>query len=180
MSKYFMSTIRRCFAVCCFAIALQSFAQSSLSPSARDKVCNALNDLLSEYAVLSQSVRSLHWHIRGDQFFTLHEAYQKLYDYANDQVDLWAERIIALDRVPLITHEAYAKKAKVRVITRAVTDPTEGVRFVVESLRLLRKKEEEILNIAKEVGDEGTSTMIADVLPKEDKMLWMYNAYLQK
>ena len=57
-------------------------------------VAQALNQLLADYQVFYANLRGFHWNVRGKGFFTLHEAYEKLYNTVAEQVDEVAERIL--------------------------------------------------------------------------------------
>jgi starvation-inducible DNA-binding protein len=59
--------------------------------------------LQSDYAILYQKLRAYHWTVRGEQFFLLHELFEKLYHQAADAQDGLAERMVALGFPPART-----------------------------------------------------------------------------
>jgi starvation-inducible DNA-binding protein len=63
-------------------------------------VTQALNVLQSDTTVLYQKLRSYHWNVTGQQFFMLHELFEKLYREVADVGDALAERALALGAFP--------------------------------------------------------------------------------
>jgi starvation-inducible DNA-binding protein len=53
-----------------------------------------LNELLSNFQVYYQSLRGLHWNIKGKSFFELHLKFEELYTDAQEKIDMIAERIL--------------------------------------------------------------------------------------
>jgi len=136
-----------------------------------------LNDLLANFQVYYQSLRGLHWNIKGKNFFDLHIKFEEFYTDAQEKVDLIAERILTLDGVPLHTFEDYTKLAKVPVGIN-ISNDVEAVKLVVTSLSELLKIERVILNSSDEANDEGTNSMMSDFIAEQEKTLWMLNSWL--
>ena len=136
-----------------------------------------LNGLLANFQVYYQSLRGLHWNIKGKNFFELHLKFEELYTDAQIKVDLIAERILTLEGMPLHTFTDYNKLAKVPVAME-VSNDVEAVNLVVNSLSELLKIERVILEISNEASDEGTNSMMSDFIAEQEKTLWMMNAWL--
>lgn len=137
----------------------------------------SLNNLLSNFQVYYQSLRGLHWNIRGKSFFELHVKFEEFYTDSQEKVDLIAERILTLGGTPLHTFEDYVELAKVP-IGKNITNDTEAVTLVVKSLSELLKIERVILNESDEANDEGTNSMMSDFIAEQEKTIWMLNAWL--
>lgn len=138
---------------------------------------NELNGLLANFQVYYQSLRGLHWNIKGKNFFDLHIKFEEFYIDAQEKVDLIAERILTLEGTPLHTFEAYNKIATVPV-GKNISNDVEAVKLVVSSLSELLKTERNILNSSDEANDEGTNSMMSDFIAEQEKTLWMLNAWL--
>ena len=136
-----------------------------------------LNGLLANFQVYYQSLRGLHWNIKGKNFFELHLKFEELYTDAQIKVDLIAERILTLEGMPLHTFTDYNKLAKVPVAME-VSNDVEAVNLVVNSLSELLKIERVILEKSNEASDEGTNSMMSDFIAEQEKTLWMMNAWL--
>lgn len=150
-----------------------------LDKSLSKKLADGLNSLLANYEIFYQSLRGLHWNIKGTHFFELHAKFEELYNDAQDKIDEIAERILTLGFSPLHTFEDYIQNAQVEV-GRDITEAIPAVTLVVESLKTLVILERELLDTANELADEGTLTLLTDFITEQEKTLWMYNAWLNK
>ena len=79
------------------------------------KTAKDLNVLLSNFQVYYQSLRGLHWNIKGKNFFELHVKFEEFYNDSQIKIDFIAERILTLQGKPLHTFEEYTSLAKVPV-----------------------------------------------------------------
>lgn len=148
-----------------------------LDKNQTEKLTVNLNDLLANFQVYYQSLRGLHWNIKGKSFFELHVKFEEFYTDSQEKIDMIAERILTLGGHPLHTFEDYTKLAKVPV-GKNVSKDTEGVALVVSSLAELIKIERAILETAAEANDEGTNSMMSDFIAEQEKTIWMLNAWL--
>ena len=148
-----------------------------LDKNQTEKLTVNLNDLLANFQVYYQSLRGLHWNIKGKSFFELHVKFEEFYTDSQEKKDMIHERILTLGGHPLHTFEDYTKLAKVPV-GKNVSKDTEGVALVVSSLAELIKIERAILETAAEANDEGTNSMMSDFIAEQEKTIWMLNAWL--
>lgn len=148
-----------------------------LDKSKTEGLVTELNDLLANFQVYYQSLRGLHWNIKGKNFFDLHIKFEEFYTDAQEKVDLIAERILTLEGVPMHTFNEYTKVARVPVGTD-ISNDVEAVKLVVTSLSELLKIERVILNSSDEANDEGTNSMMSDFIAEQEKTLWMMNSWL--
>ena len=139
------------------------------------ELVDRLNQLLADYQIFYQNLRGLHWNVKGQQFFMLHEKYEELYDEAAEVVDEIAERILMIGGQPLHTFSDYLKAAGLREAGH-IGDGRKGVELVLENSRYLLKSFNEILEVAD--GDEGTSALISDLIGAAEKRIWMFESTL--
>lgn len=137
-----------------------------------------LNVLLSNYQIYYQSLRGLHWNIRGRRFFDLHLKFEELYNDSQLKIDLIAERVLTLGGRPLHTFEDYIKFNQLP-IGKNISNDVAGIELIVSSLSKLLKIEREILKKASEINDEGTNSMMSDFIAEQEKTIWMMNAWLE-
>jgi starvation-inducible DNA-binding protein len=137
----------------------------------------SLNDLLANFQIYYQSLRGLHWNIKGKSFFELHVKFEEFYTDSQEKIDLIAERILTLGGTPLHTFSDYVSLAKVPV-GKNITNDVESVQLVVKSLSELLKIERNILNESDAANDEGTNSMMSDFVAEQEKTIWMLNAWL--
>lgn len=135
-----------------------------------------LNLLLADYMMFYQNTRGLHWNIKGEKFFELHLKFEELYTNLLLKVDEVAERVLTLGSTPLHTFDDYKNTANIKSI-KNVSDGNQGVQSILESFETIIIKQREILNIAANVGDEGTNALMSDYIREQEKLVWMYSSY---
>ncbi|MBK7886817.1 MAG: DNA starvation/stationary phase protection protein [Bacteroidetes bacterium] len=147
---------------------------------AKSKVlAEGLNTLLADYMIFYQNTRGLHWNIKGDKFFELHLKFEELYTNLLIKVDEVAERILTLGATPLHTFDDYKKTAKIKIV-KDVSDGKKGVQTILDAFEILILRQRELLEISANAGDEGTNALMSDYIREQEKLVWMYSAYLKK
>lgn len=142
-----------------------------------ENLANELNLLLANYQLYYQNLRGFHWNIKGDQFFELHEKFEELYTDAQISIDEIAERILTLGMTPLHTYSSYLKVAEIEE-QKDISDGKSTVNITLEGLQTIISKERDIMELASDLNDEGTATLISDYITKQEKVVWMLGAYL--
>jgi len=147
-----------------------------LSEVYTDEVSEGLNELLASFQTYYQNLRGIHWNIKGKQFFELHVKFEELYTDATIKVDDIAERILTLGEVPLHTFEDYKQKSKVTVGKNVTKDDT-AVRLIIDSLTSLLQLERQLLELSGEASDEGTNSLMSDLITEQEKTIWMMTSW---
>jgi starvation-inducible DNA-binding protein len=137
-----------------------------------------LNHLLSDYSVLYQNVRGYHWNIQGQKFFELHVKFEELYNNLFLKIDEIAERILTLGHAPNHQFSGYLHTANIKESIE-VNDGIKALNDILAAFKLLIIQQRNILEIASEIGDEGTNALMSDYIREQEKMVWMYSAYLK-
>lgn len=158
---------------------MTNLSQIGLDNSQSAELAGKLNHLLANYQIFYQSLRGLHWNIKGQHFFELHVKFEELYNDAQLKIDEVAERILTLGFTPLHTFTDYLAHAEVPV-AKEVSDAKGAVGVVLESLKTIVLIERNILTDADALGDEGTLTLLTDFITQQEKMIWMYASWLNK
>ena len=138
-----------------------------------------LNLLLANYSVFYMNVRGYHWNIRGDKFFELHAKFEELYNDLILKIDEIAERILTLGHTPYHSYATILKHASVS-IHENVTDGRECVKGILDAFKILITSQRELLDLSDEANDEGTNALMSDYIREQEKLSWMYSAYLYK
>ena len=142
-----------------------------------ESLIEGLNTLLANYQVYYQNLRGLHWNIKGKNFFELHIKFEEFYTDSQEKIDMIAERILTLGGTPLHTFSDYVELAKVPV-GKNVTNDEQSVQLVVTSLAELLKIERVLLEESDGADDEGTNSMMSDLIGEKEKTNWMFRAWL--
>ncbi|MFN8415337.1 MAG: Dps family protein [Cytophagaceae bacterium] len=144
-----------------------------------EQLANQLNDLLANYSIFYMNTRGYHWNIQGEKFFELHLKFEELYNDIILKIDEIAERILTLGYTPLHTYSDYIKTSKVKPV-EGVRDGKKAVQQILDAFQLIIVKQRTILDLAGEAGDEGTNALMSDYIRAQEKLVWMYSAYLGK
>ncbi len=142
-----------------------------------EELANKLNDLLANYSILYQNVRGFHWKITGGNFFELHLKFEELYNDLFIKIDDLAERILTLGGQPNHNYSDYLKISEIKEV-KDTTNGISGVKEIVNSFRILLTKQRAILEVAGDLGDEGTNALMSDYIREQEKLVWMYTAFL--
>ena len=138
-----------------------------------------LNELLADYQIFYTNVRGFHWNIKGEKFFELHLKFEELYNDLIIKIDEIAERILTLGEKPEHRYSNYLTKTSVKEAVNT-TDGRENMESIVQTLSILIGKQRELLDLSDKAGDEGTNSLMSDYLREQEKLSWMYNAFLTK
>ena len=148
-----------------------------LDTAQTQKLADSLNGLLANYQIFYMNVRGYHWNIKGENFFELHAKFEELYDDLLLKIDEIAERVLTLGHVPAHAYSTYIEQSEV-VERKNVSDGKEAVTNIVDSFSKLISKQRDILSLAGESDDEGTSALMSDYISEQEKTVWMYRSYL--
>lgn len=149
-----------------------------LDKSKSEKLAKKLNELLANYSVFYQNTRGYHWNIKGDKFFELHLKFEELYNDLLLKIDEVAERILTLGYSPEHNFTQYHKNASVKE-SEKVTDGLKAVEQILASFKTIITMQRELLNLSADANDEGTNALMSDYIRAQEKLVWMYSAYLK-
>jgi starvation-inducible DNA-binding protein len=153
--------------------------QIGLDEAKCKKLAGLLNELLANYSIFYQNTRGYHWNIKGEKFFELHLKFEELYNDLLLKVDEVAERILTLGSTPNHNYTDYRKVSSVKESTQ-VSDGMRAVAEVLDSFKTIITLQRELLSLSAEAGDEGTNALMSDYIRAQEKLVWMYSAFLNK
>jgi starvation-inducible DNA-binding protein len=136
-----------------------------------------LNTLLANYSVFYQNTRGYHWNIKGQKFFELHLKFEELYNDLLLKIDEIAERILTLGHSPKHNYSDYVKVSSIKE-SKEVSDGIHAVKDILEAFKILLPMQREILSLSGEAGDEGTNALMSDYIRAQEKLVWMYSAFM--
>jgi len=138
-----------------------------------------LNDLLANYQVFYSNVRGFHWNVKGEKFFELHVKFEELYNDLILKIDELAERILTLGSNPEYRYSRYIDMAELQEAEQT-QDGLKNVQNLLDSFSVLIKKQRKLLDLSGEADDEGTNSLMSDYIREQEKLVWMYSAFLNK
>lgn len=142
-------------------------------------LADSLSDLLANYSIFYQNTRGYHWNITGDKFFELHLKFEELYNDLFEKIDEVAERVLTLGYNPDHKFTEYMKISEVKESSE-VSDGYKAVEEILSAFQVLLGKQRKILALSAEIDDEGTNALMSDYIREQEKLVWMYSAFLNK
>ena len=141
------------------------------------KVVKELSQLLADFQVYYANLRGFHWNVKGDKFYQLHEYYEGQYNDVAAKVDEVAERLLQLDARPENRFSEYLKQSQLK---EAGFEPEkmEGLKYILDTLKVIIAQERRVLAAAQEAEDEVTVALMDDYLTGQEKNVWMLVATL--
>ena len=136
-----------------------------------------LNVLLANFSSVLSKFKRLALEYSWKTLFDLHAKFEELYNQAQLRIDEIAERVLTLGGTPLHSFDDYIKNNKLKV-GKNINNDEEAVELVIKSLSGLLKIEREILDKSDEINDEGTNSMMSDLITEQEKDIWMMQAFL--
>ncbi len=144
-----------------------------------EELAEKLNILLANYSIFYQNTRGYHWNIKGEKFFELHLKFEELYNDLFIKIDEVAERILTLGYTPKHNYSDYKKTSKVAE-SNEVSDGIKAVKEIIESFKVIIMIQRDLLNLSAVAGDEGTNALMSDYIRAQEKLVWMYSAFVNK
>jgi starvation-inducible DNA-binding protein len=158
---------------------MSNLNQIGLDVDKSKELAELLNDLLANYSVFYQNTRGYHWNITGDKFFELHLKFEELYNDLFEKIDEVAERVLTLGHNPDHKFTEYMKISEIKE-SKEVSDGYKAVQEILEAFKILLKKQRKLLVLSGEIDDEGTNALMSDYIREQEKLVWMYSAFLDK
>ena len=152
------------------------------------KVAAELNKVLANVYVSFVQARNFHWNVVGKQFGDLHVKFKELYEILDGMGDDVAERVRALDNVPVATMAEWVALASIKEVssTAKVLSAEEMVVVMVSDLEAIVTSMRELCddaggedNTTELECDEATETMLgAQMLDLEKQNYQLLKPYI--
>lgn len=143
------------------------------------ELAGGLNELLANYAIFYQNVRGYHWNVKGEKFFELHLKFEELYTDLLLKIDEVAERILTLGHTPNHRYSDYKTISKIKE-SPEVADGLKAAWDILEAFKTIISLQRGLLLLSAEAADEGTNALMSDYIRAQEKLVWMYSAFLNK
>lgn len=143
------------------------------------ELSDQLNKLLSNYQLFYMNVRGFHWNVKGNNFFELHIKFEQIYNDLQLKIDEIAERILTIGHTPVHSYSDYLKYSNIKEKTN-VSDGKVAMTEILDAFEIIILLQREILSTSGAANDEGTNALMSDYIREQEKLMWMYSAYLNK
>lgn len=150
-----------------------------LKKDASRQMVNMLNTLLADEHVLYIKTRNYHWNVSGIHFHTLHALFEEQYDALKLMADEIAERTRKLGGFAIGSMRAFSQHTRLEEAPDTQMTAEAMLADLLEdheqTIRALRKD----IDLAAELGDEGTTDMLIGIMRNHESMAWMLRSSLQ-
>ena len=145
----------------------------------RQQIIAILNARLADVVDLGIQAKLAHWNVRGMHFIGLHELFDKVAETANENADEIAERIGQLGGVVVGNVQEVAKNTSLGVFSSDLSKDKDIVGAMTQALATVANNARKAIDQTADLGDQGTSDLLTDVVRDTDKHLWFVEAHLQ-
>lgn len=142
-------------------------------------VVQPMSRLMANYQIHYQKLRNFHWNVRGGDFFDLHDKFEELYNEAQHNIDEIAERIRVFGQIPPSTLKEIIDLAEIEEVGTGLK-PNDMVKEVLEDFQTLVDHMGEVIEAARETGDNSTVDLINTYMRNIEKHHWMFSAFLDQ
>lgn len=151
-----------------------------ISPTVREQMTALLNQQLADTSDLYSQTKYAHWNVKGEQFYQLHELFDKLADELLEHTDTIAERVTALGSTALGTIRMAAAASRLPEYPLDTADSMPSIEALAVRYAALATSTRSAINTASERGDVDTADLFTEVSRDLDKALWFLEAHLQR
>ena len=143
-----------------------------------NKLEQAMNVELSNWAVLYVKLHHLHWYVTGPHFPVLHAKFEELYDLAADKLDELAERILTIGGTPASTMKEFLALATLEEADKGGSE-SDMLEATVRDLKALAAGLDRVAKLAEdEAGDRATADLLVGQVGELQKQIWLLTATL--
>jgi len=153
--------------------------KNDLSEATRTKVIELLNARLADCIDLQTQVKHAHWNVKGPNFISLHELFDKVNEDVEEYVDEIAERAVQLGGVVQGTARSVAQRSTLSEYPASAVDGRSHVEALSSALAAFGKAARKAIDQSAELGDADTADIFTEVSRGVDKWLWFVEAHLQ-
>jgi starvation-inducible DNA-binding protein len=150
-----------------------------LSADARQKIGTLLNRLLADEYVLYTKTLKYHWNVKGITFHDFHKAFKEQYEALFDIVDAVAERARALGQPAAGSLQEFGTLTRLQEIDGQKLTAVQMVKQLLADHEAIIKTLRAEIDATAQLGDQGTSNFLQDLIVKHEKIAWMLRATAQ-
>jgi starvation-inducible DNA-binding protein len=153
--------------------------KNDLSEATRVKIVELCNGRLADAIDLQTQCKYAHWNVKGPDFISLHELFDKINEDVEEYVDLIAERAVQLGGNAEGTARMVVKRSSLLEYGTSSVGGREHVRALASVLAAFGKLARRAIDASNEVNDADTADIFTEISRGVDKWLWMVEAHIE-
>lgn len=153
--------------------------KNDIPEEVRARAIELLDARLADAVDLQTQVKQAHWNVKGPNFITLHELFDKINEDVEDNVDDIAERAVQLGGVAAGTARTAAKRSSLTEYPTQAVDGRSHVEALSSALAAFGTSVRKAITDATDIGDLDTADLFTEISSGTDKWLWFVEAHQQ-
>lgn len=153
--------------------------QNTMPEKVRTQICGLLQSHLSNSLDLAAQAKQAHWNVKGPDFISLHELFDKVAEQSEEYSDLIAERIVQLGGIAEGTIKIAAKRSELPDYPLNISAGHDHVKALALALSKYGGEIQKAIGNAEEVSDPDTADILTQISREVDKNLWFVEAHIQ-
>lgn len=149
----------------------------SIATIETNTISMVLNQQIANWNVLQTKLLNFHWNVRGPHFFTLHAKFEEIYNETSVHADVLAERLLAVEGIPVATLAGALKLSTVQEAVGGETAVQMAAAIAADFTQIVDELKAGI-KIAGFSEDEATADLLLGIQTGLEKHVWMLNAFL--
>lgn len=150
-----------------------------IAPQQRATLIAILNQSLADTIDLKSQAKQAHWNVKGVNFLSLHELFDRVATQLDGYGDTLAERITALGGYALGTVRMSAQASTLPELPLDIKDGKDYVIALADRLAVYAKAVRADIDKTANLGDAVTADLYTGIAQEVDKLLWLLEAHLQ-
>lgn len=153
--------------------------KNDIPQRSRDGLVELLNARLADAIDLQTQCKQAHWNVKGPDFISLHELFDKLNEDVETYIDDIAERAVQLGGTAEGTVRGVAKRTTLAEYAAKTGAGRDHVDALSSALAAFGKSIRQSIGKSDELADADTTDLFTEVSRGVDKWLWFVEAHLQ-
>lgn len=150
---------------------------NGLPADVRKKMSRLMNQLLANASDMYSQAKQAHWNVRGSDFFSLHELFDKVSKELLEHADEVAERAGQLGYSVAGTVRQAAASSSLQEYPLEIASGEEHVEQLSSSLGHYNDRLREAIDQADKSGDAVTTDILTRLCGSSDKLLWFVESH---
>jgi starvation-inducible DNA-binding protein len=153
------------------------WTKNDLPAKVRQASGEVLNSLVIEGIDVALAARYARWNVRGPHFAALHELFGSVYDEVNQQVDVLAERAVALGMVARGTVQDVASETALKPYPMLSISEQEHIEAMARRLGIWGGDVRRAIEECEKLGDRVSADVLSEACAAIEKLLWRVESH---
>ena len=137
-----------------------------------------LGDLLADTYSLYLKTQNFHWNLKGSNFFSLHQLFQKQYEDLAEAADEIAERIQSIGFYVDGSFTGFKKRSSIKEPRQGLSEK-QMIKELLDGHESISKEMRPLIRSFQDLLDEASADLLIKRLGIHEKTAWMLRSHLE-